>query len=300
VRVIHVAEGAEGHLVQIAWIAVVVDHHDEFGEAQQVRAPDRVHHLVRVFGIALLDRDDEAVVEHTRFRHMHVDDVGYQDADEGQEDALCRVPDRPVLLRRLARDDRVIDRRLPHGHAFHMQHRKRLDRRVEAGVVTERAFRRAFARFHIALDDHLRVGGYLQRHRQAVDQLDPFAPKEAREEVFVDIAGQRRARGVGHHRVGTEGYRDREALAEPFGDGVVGGRVLVDLPMHPELGLGVLLQPIESQVAFAGLGMFGVRQPIGVEDAAVPGPRHQDRATGRGRHRTLSARPLGTAPASPA
>ena len=74
----------------------------------------------------------------------------------------------------------------------HVQHRERLDRRVEAGVVAERALRRALARLDVALQHDLRVRRHLQRHGEAVDHLDPLAAQEPGEQVLVDVAGQRR------------------------------------------------------------------------------------------------------------
>ncbi len=56
-----------------------------------------------------------------------------------------------------------------------VQERERLDRRVEAGVVAERALGQPLARLDPALEDDLRVRRHLQRHGEAVDHLHPLA-----------------------------------------------------------------------------------------------------------------------------
>ena len=128
-----------------------------------------------------------------------------------------------VLLRRLRRDDRVVDRLLAHGHALDVQHRERLDRGVEAGVVAERALGRPLPRLQVALEDDLRLRRDLQRHGQAVDHLDPLAAQEAGEQVFVDVAGQRGAGRVADHRVAADRDGHRQPLAAALGDRVVRG-----------------------------------------------------------------------------
>jgi len=53
-----------------------------------VRAPDRVHHLLRVLRIALVDRDDRAVVEAAGLRQVVVHDVRDDHLEQGQEEAF--------------------------------------------------------------------------------------------------------------------------------------------------------------------------------------------------------------------
>ena len=103
------------------------------------------------------------------------------------------LPIGPSSCGGLRRDDRVVDRVALHRHALDVQHRERLDRRVEAGVVAERPLGQPLARLDVALQHDLRVRRHLQRHGQAVDHLDPLAAQEAGEQVLVDVARQRRA-----------------------------------------------------------------------------------------------------------
>ncbi len=253
-------------------VTVLVHHHDQLGQRHQVGAPDGVHHLLCVLRVALTDRHDQTVVEDAGGRHVVVDDVRDQDLGEWQEDPLGGLAQAVILLRRLRRDDRVVNRVLAHGHALDVQHRERLDRGVVTGVVTERALRHPLPRLQIALQDHLRVRRDLQRDGHAVDHLDPLAAEETGEQVLVDVAGQWGARGVADHRVGADRDRHRQTLPQPLGDRVVRGRVLVDLPVHAERVPRMLLQAVEAQVALAGLRVLGVGQPEVVEDPAVTGP----------------------------
>ena len=201
-----------------------------------------------------------------------VDDLGHGQPDQRQEDPLGRLADRAVLLRRAADDDRLEDRVGAHGHRLDPHERERLDRRVEAGVVAERALGQPRARLDPALEDDLRGGGHLQRHGQAVDQFDPFALHEPGEQVLVDLGRQRGARGVGDRRRAAERDRDRQPLAAPLGDRGVRGRVLVDLPVQADRARVLLLQPVHAEVAGAGLRMLGVGQAEVEEDPAVVRP----------------------------
>jgi len=135
--------------------------------------------------------------------------------------------------------------------------------------------RQPLPRLQVALQHDLGGRGHLERHAETVDHLHPLAAQEAGEQVLVDVGGERGARDVADHRVAADGDRHRQPLAEPLRHRVVGGGVLVDLPVHPQGVVGVLLEPVEPEVAFAGLGVLGVGEPVVVEDAAVPRPHLQ-------------------------
>ena len=238
-------------------------------------APDRVHDLLCVLRVALADRHDHAVVEHAGGRHVVVDDVRDQHPQERQEDPLGGLAQPVVLLRRLRRDDRVVDRVAPHRHALDVQHRERLDRRVETGVIAERPLGRPLPRLEVSLQHDLGLGRHLERHGAAVDHLDPLTPEEPGEQVLVDVARQRRAGRVADDGIAADRDGHRQSLSQPLGDRVVRGRVLVDLPVHTERVPRVLLQPVQAQVALAGLGVLGMGEPVVVEDAAVARPHLQ-------------------------
>ena len=142
--VVDVAERAERDLGVVVHVAVVVDDHDQLGQRHQVRAPDRVHHLLRVLRVALVDRDDRAVVEDARppaGRSRRC--PGSAACSSGRKIRSVALPIGRGPPAAAATDDRLVDRVALHRHALDVQRRERLDRRVEAGVVAERALRAA-------------------------------------------------------------------------------------------------------------------------------------------------------------
>lgn len=114
--------------------------------------------------------------------------------------------------------------------------------------------------------------GDLQRHRLAVDHLDPLAREEPGEQVLVDVAGERGGGGVGDGGRAAEGDRDRQPLALPGRDLVVVAAVLVDLPVHADRALVVALEAVQAEVADPGLRVLGVGQAQVEEGAAVLRP----------------------------
>ena len=116
-----------------------------------------MHHLARVAGIRLADRDDRAVVERARDRQVVVDDLGHGHPDRRQEDPLGRLAEPRVLLRRLADDDRRVDRVAAHRHRGDVEDGERLGRRVVAGVVAERPLVGEVALLDVALEHDLGV-----------------------------------------------------------------------------------------------------------------------------------------------
>ncbi len=173
--VVGVAERPPGDLVQVVHVAVRVDDHDQLGQRHHVGAPDGVHHLLRVLGVLLVDRDDRAVVEAARLGQVVVHDVRDDDLQQRQEEPLGGPAQRAVLGRRPADDDRLEQRPLAHRHAVDGQRREGLLRGVEAGVVAERALGQHLAGLQPALQHDLGVRGHLERHGLAVDHLDPLA-----------------------------------------------------------------------------------------------------------------------------
>ena len=93
-------------------------------------------------GNALRIETMHAVVERARDRQVVVDDLGHGHADRRQEDPLGRLAEPRVLLRRLADDDRRVDRVAAHRQRGDVEDRERLGGRVVAGVVAERPLRR--------------------------------------------------------------------------------------------------------------------------------------------------------------
>ena len=93
-------------------------------------------------GIRLADGDDAAVVERAGDRQVVVDDLGHARPDGRQEDALGRLAEPRVLLRRLADDDRRVDRVAAHRHRRDVEDRERLGRRCSSRCGRRTAPRR--------------------------------------------------------------------------------------------------------------------------------------------------------------
>ena len=266
---VDVGADVEHDLRVVVDVDVLVDDHDPLRQAQHPETPDRVHHLASMPRERLPDRDDREVVERARDRQVVVDDLGNGHLDRGQEDALGRLAEPGVLLRRLADDDRRVDRVASHRDRRHVEDREALGRRVEAGVVAERPFVRELALVDVSLEHDLRVGRHLEVDGHALDELDRLAAQEARDHQLVDVLRQRRARRVRGDRVETE--RDRD-LHPPLGEQVVGAAVLVDLPVHRGRARAEHLHPVHADVPAAGARVAGDHGRQRDERPGVAGP----------------------------
>ena len=233
-----------------------------------------MHHLLRVPGEALADRDDRAVVERAGDGQVVVDDLRHAHPDRGQEDALGRLAEPRVLLRRLADDDRRVDRVAPHRERRHVEDGERLGRRVVAGVVAERALGGEVALLDVALEHDLRVRGDLDVDRLRPARARPASLEEAGEHELVDVLRQRRRSRVRAH--GIEPERDRD-LEPPVREQVVRAAVLVDLPVHQRRPPVDLLHPVHADVARAGLRVVRDHRRQRDERRRVAGPAALDR-----------------------
>src|SRR5581483_11144906 len=187
-------------------------------------------------------------------RQVVIHDLGERGPDRGKEYPLRRLAEPRVLLRRLADDDRGIDRVLPHRQRRDVEDRERLGGRVVAGVVAERALLADLVLRDVALEHDLGARRHLDPDRDALDELDRLAAQEARHHELVDVLRERRARGVRGDRVEPE--RDGD-LDPPVGREVVGTAVLVDLPVHERRVPVDDLHPVHADVAAAGLRVVG-------------------------------------------
>jgi hypothetical protein len=150
-----------------------------------------MHDLLGMAGEGLADGDDGATVERARDRQVVVDDLRHAHPDRRQEDAFGRLAQPGVLGRRLADDDRGVDRVAPHRHRRDVEDRERLGRRVVAGVIAEGTFDALVADLDVALEHHLRVRRAPPDHGLRADELDGVAAEEPREHELVDVLRQR-------------------------------------------------------------------------------------------------------------
>ncbi len=243
---VDVRRDAEEHVRVVVDVHIRVDHDDRLRQREHPEPPQRVHDLLRMARKRLADGDDDAVVESARDRQVVVDDLGKRHADGRQEDPLRRLAEPRVLGRRLADDDRGVDRIAAHRDRAEAEDRKRLGVRVVARVVAERALDADVVFRHVALEHDLRVRGHLEVDRLALDELDRLAAEKACEHELVEVLRQRRARRV--RRDGIEPDRDGNRNATVLGREEVGAAVLVHLPVHERRRAVDDLHPIHADV----------------------------------------------------
>ena len=180
-----------------------------------------------------------------------VDDLGDAHPDRRQEDALGRLREPLVLGRRLADDDRRVDRVAAHRDRRDAEDRELLGRGVEARVVAERPFDPDVVPVDPALEHDLGVRRHLEVDGLALDELHRRALEEAGHHQLADVLGQRRARRVGGDGIEPERDGDRDPPVRRRAQ--VGAAVLVDLPVHERRAPVDLLHPVHADVADAGL-----------------------------------------------
>ena len=102
-------------------------------------------------------------------------------------------------------------------------------------------------------------------------------PQEAREHHLVNVARQRRGRGVGEDGIGADGDRRLDARAAALlRIAKVLRAVLVDVPVHPRRAAVIFLQAIHADVALARRGVLRKDKRQCHEGAAVVRPAFQD------------------------
>ena len=192
-REAHVALGVdvvERHpprLFFILHVHFLVEHHQHLGERHQTLPPHRVHHLVRLTGILLVNRHEHEVMKYPLGRHVIIHDLGNRHLEERQEDPLRGMSEVVILHRGLADDCRRIHRRLSHRHRGHVHQRIEIRLGVESGVVTERAFHHQFfGRVYVALNDELGFRRHLEVARQRLRQYHRLMSQKSGENEFVN------------------------------------------------------------------------------------------------------------------
>ena len=103
---IDVVERHPPRFLRVAHVHPMVDDDEHLGQRHQPLAPQRVHHLVRLPRILLLDRDEHQVVKDPFGRHVVVDDLGNRQLEQRKEDSLGGVAEVEVFHRRTPDDRR--------------------------------------------------------------------------------------------------------------------------------------------------------------------------------------------------
>jgi hypothetical protein len=174
-------------LLWVADVDVFVDDDDELRERHEPLAPERVHHLVGVSRILLVDRHEYEVVEDSLGRHVIVDDFRDGELQQRKKDSLGRVSKIEVLHRWPANDGRRVDRPRAHGQRGDVHTRVEVGEGVIARVIAERAFSdERLRRINVTLDDELRFGGHLEVARHRFRQAHWRASEKSREQELID------------------------------------------------------------------------------------------------------------------
>ena len=227
--------------------------------------------------IALVDRDDDEIVEDTLGGKVHVHDLGMRLLDERQKDPLAGEPEVVILHGRLTDDRREVRGPLPLGHARQMEHRKVVRLGIEAGVVAERTFPPALTRLDVAFEDDVSARGDVQVVRHALHHLDAASGEKASKEQFVQAFRHGGGGAICQDRLGAERDGNVEATAEAFGHAVMLRTAFVALPMHAGRSRVEHLHPIGADVSHACFRILGEDKRQRDVRAAVLGPAFQDR-----------------------
>ena len=78
-------------------VAIVIHHHDVFGEHHLPHSPEPVHDLERLPRVLFTDGDEDQVVEDTLCRERDINDLGKVHLEHGQEDLDARAAHVEVL-----------------------------------------------------------------------------------------------------------------------------------------------------------------------------------------------------------
>src|SRR5512139_802532 len=96
-------------------------------------------------------------------RHVDINYLGQEDADQGQEQPLGGFPHPDIFLRWDADNRCRVNRTLTMSNGGYMHHREQLYRGVVTGVVTEWTFRHVLVGVDVAFDYNLCLRRDFQR-----------------------------------------------------------------------------------------------------------------------------------------
>jgi hypothetical protein len=133
--------------------------------------------------------------------------------------------------------------------------------------------------------DNLGVGGHLDVHRLALDQLHRLLADEAGHQHLVDLLRQGKRGGETHGGIGirADGDSDLHATPAALGLAVVGAAALLNMPVHPGGPLVEDLHAVGPAVAHTGLRILGEDHREGDAAAGIDRPALQDGDAGERR-----------------
>ena len=274
---IDVAADIEKHLLDVLDIHVFVNDDDDFAKHELSQSPQAVHDFLRMERIAFVNGNEGEVVKNTEYRQMHVYQFRQLHLDERQEDARRRRAHATIFHRGFANDNRLIDRAFAMRYRRDAAHRVFIGQRVKPRVIPEGPFYTGFIGFNISLNDNVGIGGHehidgFRGHHRHVR----FA-EVAGEQEFVYTRWQRRSANVGHHRVSAYCNGDRHRFTGLLILTMMGGTIVVNLPMHRQRCRAEFLQPIGADIPLSGAQ--AVRQHLRQRDIliGIKGPAFEER-----------------------
>ena len=275
---VHVIERHPPRFHGIAHVDLLVDHHEHLRERHQPLPPQRVHDLVRVSRIFLVDGHEHEVMKPALGRHVVVDDFGRGELEQRQEDALGGVTEIEVFHGRSADDRCGVDRLLAHRHRGDVHLRIQIGFGVEPRVIAERPFDdERIGRIDVAFDHELRVSGHFKIVGDRLGQPHRILAQEAGEEKLVDVGRERRAGGIHAGRITADDDADRHFLAALRHLPHMLRTGFMPLPVHRNGALVDLLHAIHADVANTTRRILADDGGHGEIRAAILGPAMEDR-----------------------
>ena len=247
---VHVGQHGGGHGVQVVDVHIGVDHDEALAQHHQAQTPKPVHDLLRVAGKAWLEAHDHQVVEDPLGGHIDIGDLALEQLHQRQEKALGSLAHPVIFHRRLADHRRRVDCAALVRDRRHVEHRERVRRRVEAGMVAKRPFQPVLVGIDVAFDHDLGVGRGLDVLRDALDERHRLAAQPPGQQVLVDVGRQRGGPAPRLGRVAAQGDRARDTvLLDGARLALVLRAAFVALPVHAQRAAVVFLQAVHAHVA---------------------------------------------------
>ncbi len=119
---------------------VIVDHYNQLCVHELAHAPEKMHNLARLAGVALADRDEHAVMEDAFERHVDVRNLRAELLKEGQKEPFGRLGKETVFFGRNADDGGRVNRGFTPRHPLEMENRVVVGQGIEARMVAEGPF----------------------------------------------------------------------------------------------------------------------------------------------------------------
>src|ERR1041384_6155733 len=186
-------------------------------------------------------------------------------------------------------------------NAGQMQDRIQIFQRIKTSMIAKRPFGAKLVEIDVTLKNNFRIRGDFEIDRFTLHQLNRLLPKEASDNVFLDIRRRRHNRRKSKCRISPNSNRnfhlsrgkifgknrttrsprhdvDGSALprSTPQHFAVMLRRNLLPLPMGPQGFVIMNFKPVGSYVAFAGFGVAGDYAWQRDEASGVFGPALQD------------------------